>query len=113
LPLEIGEVMVSITGLEFAYANAPQRMKSLVMGVWFAITGTGNLSVVLFTSLIGTKIVNADGSLTIPDDHKLFHLTEAGQFYFYAGLMFVGAAVFAVIAKVLMTEPNEIEEAAN
>src|SRR5262249_18301920 len=29
VPLEIGEVMLSVTGLEFAYANAPARMKSV------------------------------------------------------------------------------------
>ncbi len=59
MPLEIGEVMVSVTGLEFAYANAPARMKSVVMGVWFCITATGNLSVALLTTLIGTSTVNS------------------------------------------------------
>jgi proton-dependent oligopeptide transporter, POT family len=103
-PLEIGEVMVSVTGLEFAYANAPPRMKSMVMGVWFGITGTGNLSVAILTHYIGTTVVSADGTVTIPDDHKPFHLTSAEQFYFYAGMMFVGAIAFMILAKLLM--PN-------
>jgi proton-dependent oligopeptide transporter, POT family len=102
LPLEIGEVMVSVTGLEFAYANAPARMKSMVMGVWFGITGTGNLSVAILTHLIGTTTVNSDGSLGVPNDGKPFHLTSAEQFYFYAGMMFVGALVFIVLSKILM-----------
>jgi POT family proton-dependent oligopeptide transporter len=102
LPLEIGEVMVSVTGLEFAYANAPARMKSMIMGVWFGITGTGNLSVAILTHLIGTTVVNSDGTFTVPDDGKHFHLTATEQYYFYAGAMFVGALVFIVISKILM-----------
>jgi proton-dependent oligopeptide transporter, POT family len=102
LPLEIGEVMVSVTGLEFAYANAPPRMKSVVMGVWFGITGTGNLSVAILTALIGTSTVNSEGTVVIPDDNKYFHLTAAQQFYFYAILMLLGAAAFVLISRLLM-----------
>src|SRR5207244_6672577 len=32
--LSAGEVMVSITGLEFPYTQAPNRMKSLLMSMW-------------------------------------------------------------------------------
>lgn len=43
--LTIGEVMVSITGLEFAYTQAPKRMKSTVMGFWLMATSLGNVLV--------------------------------------------------------------------
>jgi POT family proton-dependent oligopeptide transporter len=34
LLITVAEVMVSITGLEFAYTQAPKRMKSIIMGFW-------------------------------------------------------------------------------
>jgi POT family proton-dependent oligopeptide transporter len=43
--ITIGEVMVSITGLEFAYTQAPKRMKSTVMGFWLIIVTLGNVLV--------------------------------------------------------------------
>ena len=46
--LTAGEVMVSITGLEFAYTQAPNKMKSFVMALWLLAVSLGNQ----FTSLI-------------------------------------------------------------
>jgi len=43
--LGCGEIMVSITGLEFAYSQAPQSMKSVVMAGWLLTTAVGNLIV--------------------------------------------------------------------
>ena len=40
--------MVSITGLEFAYTQAPNKMKSFVMALWLLAVSLGNQ----FTSLI-------------------------------------------------------------
>jgi POT family proton-dependent oligopeptide transporter len=40
--LSAGEVMVSITGLEFAYTQAPNRMKSLLMAMWLLSIALGN-----------------------------------------------------------------------
>jgi POT family proton-dependent oligopeptide transporter len=45
------EVMVSITGLEFAYTQAPQRMKSTIMGFWLLTVALGNVLVVFVTKL--------------------------------------------------------------
>ncbi len=36
------EVMVSITGLEFSYAQAPKAMKSVIMAVWLLSVSLGN-----------------------------------------------------------------------
>ena len=55
--LSAGEVMVSITGLEFSFAAAPPSMKSLVMAGWLLTVAIGNLLVAtvaesnLFTNL--------------------------------------------------------------
>jgi len=43
--------MVSVTGLEFAYTQAPQRMKSLVNGFWQLTVSLGNILVALTASL--------------------------------------------------------------
>ena len=40
--LTLGEAMVSITGLEFSYTQAPNKMKSAVMAVWLFTVSTGN-----------------------------------------------------------------------
>ncbi|MEY3012044.1 MAG: hypothetical protein RIT45_779 [Pseudomonadota bacterium] len=45
------EVMVSVTGLEFAYTQAPRRMKSTIMGFWLLVVALGNKLVVLVTQL--------------------------------------------------------------
>ena len=47
----IAEVMVSITGLEFAYTQAPKRMKSTVMGFWMLTVSVGQVLVTLLASL--------------------------------------------------------------
>lgn len=46
------EVMVSITGLEFAYTQAPKRMKSTIMGFWLLTVSLGNVLVAVLTKLI-------------------------------------------------------------
>lgn len=46
--LTAGEVMISITGLEFSYTQAPKTMKSVIMAVWLFSVSLGNL----FTSAV-------------------------------------------------------------
>ena len=40
--LTLGEAMVSITGLEFSYTQAPNKMKSAVMALWLFTVSLGN-----------------------------------------------------------------------
>jgi len=68
------EVMVSITGLEFAYTQAPTRMKSTIMGFW------------LLTVALGNKLTAV---LTGFDDMSL-----TGFFLVFAGLMAFAAVLF-------------------
>jgi len=41
--LTCAEIMISITGLEFSYTQAPKSMKSVVMAVWLFSVSLGNL----------------------------------------------------------------------
>ena len=46
-----GEVLVSITGLEFAYTQSPESTRSFVSAAWLASTALGNLLILVFASL--------------------------------------------------------------
>jgi len=72
------EVLVSATGLEFAYTQAPRNMKSTISGFWLLTVTAGNLLVAL---LAGFK------SLALVD-----------FFWTFAGLMAAAAIAFAVLA---------------
>lgn len=56
LLITIAEVMVSITGLEFAYTQAPKRMKSMVMGFWLLTVAFGNVLVALLARFGDLKL---------------------------------------------------------
>jgi len=83
--LTAAEVMVSITGLEFSYTQAPNSMKSFIMGLWLLSVSLGNG----ITALVNTLIVNPDGT---------FKLNGSEYFWFFAGLMFVTAVAFIFVA---------------
>jgi proton-dependent oligopeptide transporter, POT family len=83
--LTLGETMVSITGLEFSYTQAPNKMKSAVMALWLLTVSMGNL----FTAAVNYFIRNDDGSVKMNDQQ---------YFLFFAVLMLVAAAVFVVFA---------------
>lgn len=70
------EVMVSITGLEFAYTQAPTRMKSTIMGFWLLSVSLGNKLTAVVTKL--------------PD------MTLLTSFWVFAGLMGVAAVLFGI-----------------
>ena len=75
--LTMGEVMVSITGLEFAYSQAPRRMKSTIMGLWLLTVTVGNV----FVSAI-----------------SLTHLPAARSFWLFAAVGAAAALLFGVRA---------------
>lgn len=78
LVLTMAEVMVSITGLEFAYTQAPRSMKSTIMSLWFLTVTAGNL----FTAVI----------------NLLNRFQGASEFYFFATCMFVVSGIFVLLA---------------
>lgn len=50
--LTIGEVLISMTGLEYAYQNAPLKMKSTISAFWLLTVSTGNYLVSLINNNI-------------------------------------------------------------
>jgi POT family proton-dependent oligopeptide transporter len=80
--LEAGEVMLSSTALEFAFSQSPERMKSITMSFWLMTIAGGHFLVATFTNL----------------NSRFVHARGAGEFYFYAALMFVVAGVFIFLA---------------
>lgn len=84
--LTLGEAMVSITGLEFSYTQAPNKMKSAVMAAWLFTVSLGNQ----FTAQLNFFISNPDGTSKMSDFN---------YYLFFAGLMFVATAIFSVVAR--------------
>jgi len=87
-----GEIMVSITGLEFSYTQAPKRLKSMIMSFFLAAVTVGNL----FTSAVNYFIQNPDGSSK---------LSGVNYYLFFAGLMFVTAVIFIFVAMFYQEKP--------
>jgi POT family proton-dependent oligopeptide transporter len=77
--ISLAEVLVSVTGLEFAYTQAPRSMKSTIMGFWFVAMSLGNVLTAAIT------YVNPFGPVTF--------------FAFFAALMFVAACGFWFVAR--------------
>eukprot|EP01087_Luapelamoeba_hula_P015645 TRINITY_DN4699_c0_g1_i1.p1 TRINITY_DN4699_c0_g1~~TRINITY_DN4699_c0_g1_i1.p1 ORF type:complete len:563 (-),score=65.16 TRINITY_DN4699_c0_g1_i1:195-1883(-) len=78
--LAAGEIMVSITGLELAYSQAPASMKGIVMASWSLTTAFGNLLVAAIAEV------------------ELFG-DQAIEFFFYAGLMAVFIVIFLLFCR--------------
>jgi POT family proton-dependent oligopeptide transporter len=78
--------MVSITGLEFSYTQAPNKMKSAVMAAWLFTVSLGNQ----FTAQLNFFISNPDGSSKMSDFN---------YYLFFAGLMFAATLIFSIVAR--------------
>ena len=74
------EVLVSITGLEFAYTQAPRTMKSTIMGFWLLCVTFGNVLVAFLAPM-----------------QTILDLSEF--FWVFTGVMAAAAVVFAILAK--------------
>jgi POT family proton-dependent oligopeptide transporter len=72
-------VLVSVTGLEFAYTQAPRSMKSTMMGFWLLCVTFGNVLVAFLAPM-----------------EQILELSEF--FFVFTGLMALAAVIFAVLA---------------
>lgn len=79
LLLTLAEVLVSTTGLEFAYSQAPLSMKGTLMSLWNLTVTAGNLAVAFASYFAFFK--------------------GPSLFFFYAGLAGLAAVALAFIAK--------------
>ncbi len=84
--LTAGEVMLSVTHLEFAYTQAPRKMKSLVMCTYLGSISLGNV----FTAAVNFFIQNPDGSVK---------LKGSAYFYFFVIVMLVTAVLFLFVSQ--------------
>lgn len=77
LVITLAEVLVSITGLEFAYTQAPKTMKSVIMGFWLLTVSFGNvLTAVVYETFAGG--------------------TLSHSFWIFAALMAGAAMIFGI-----------------
>jgi proton-dependent oligopeptide transporter, POT family len=90
--LTFGEVLVSATGLEFAYSQAPQAMKGVLMAFWNLSVTVGNLWVLVVNA--GVKNDAVIGFV----QSSGFGLT-AFQMFFFAVFAFVAALIFGLVAR--------------
>jgi POT family proton-dependent oligopeptide transporter len=77
--MTVAEVLVSITGLEFAYTQAPRAMKSTIMSFWLLCVTFGNLLVAFLAPLQKT-------------------IALSSFFWLFAGLMAGAALIFSLLA---------------
>jgi POT family proton-dependent oligopeptide transporter len=86
LVLTFGEVAVSVTHLEFAYTQAPTKMKSLVMCTYLGSIALGNA----FTARVDHYIQNADGTVKLPG---------ASYYFFFIKVMLAMAVLYLFVSR--------------
>ncbi|XP_059616665.1 peptide transporter family 1-like [Phlebotomus argentipes] len=90
-----GEVMFSVTGLEFSYSQAPVSMKSVLQACWLLTVAFGNILVVTITQL------------------KFFD-SQSAEFFQFATMMAIDMGIFVLIAMrykyVVYSDENAAEE---
>ena len=89
--LTLGEVLVSATGLEFAYSQAPAPMKGAILAFWSLSVTVGNLWVLLAnTAVRNDAVTRAIGQTGVG--------VMSFQMFFFAGFAFLAALAFGVYA---------------
>ena len=84
------EILVSITGLEFSYTQAPRKMKSLVMALYF-----GSITLGTFFTYLVNKLNAHDGKL---------YLEGADYYLFFTWLMLAASVLFIFVALKFKTQ---------
>jgi len=80
------EVMVSITALEFAYTQAPRKMKSMIQSIQLLAISLGNM----FAAVVNDVIKNEDGTSKLPG---------ASYYWFFVIAMLVTSVLFIPLAR--------------
>jgi dipeptide/tripeptide permease len=93
--ITLGECLFSVTGLSFAYSQAPPTMKSILTAFWLLNDAIGNVVVI---------IVAETGSA----------MSQMAEFFMFSGLMFVTTALFIVMTLFYeYVEPRDVRELAD
>ncbi|KAM9804858.1 solute carrier family 15 member 1 [Neosynchiropus ocellatus] len=89
--ITLGEVMFSVTGLEFSYSQAPSNMKAVLQAGWLFTVAVGNIIVLL-----------VDKIATLPK--------KWAEYFLFASLLVVVCFIFSIMAFFYTyIDPNEIE----
>ena len=97
--LTLGEVLVSATGLEFAYSQAPLPMKGVITSFWNLSVTIGNLWVLLANSSVKSEGVTGYIKSTGTS-------VTAFQMFFFAGFALLAALLFALYARGYRMQDN-------
>ncbi|XP_077302119.1 peptide transporter family 1-like [Arctopsyche grandis] len=92
--LTMGEVMFSVTGLEFSFTQAPASMKSVLTAGWLLTVAFGNLIVVIVAESKGFS-------------------SQVDEFFLFAGLMILDMIIFWLMTlkyEYVDITPTEIED---
>ena len=90
--MQMGEVLVGISGLQFVYTQAPKSLKSVATAYWFINNSMGNLLVAVISEL------------------NPFIEQQTINFFFYAFLMFTAILIFAKMSsnyQLIKDTPND------
>jgi POT family proton-dependent oligopeptide transporter len=99
LLLTFGEVLVSATALEFAYSQATQGMKGIIMAFWYLASTFGSLWVLMTNAAVRNDGVTAWIAGT-------GYSENAFLMFFFAAFAFVAAAAFALYARNYRMQDN-------
>lgn len=93
------EVLVSTTGLEFAFREAAPEMKSTIMSFWLLTVSMGDLILAWITKML-SKGASAESGESV----------TSGRFLLYAGMIFTVAVIFSAISTVYRYRDKEAAE---
>ncbi|NWI95086.1 S15A1 protein, partial [Pitta sordida] len=89
--LTCGEVVFSVTGLEFSYSQAPSNMKSVLQAGWLLTVAVGNIIVLIVAGASQLE-------------------KQWAEYVLFAALLLVVCVIFAIMASFYTyVDPNEIE----
>jgi POT family proton-dependent oligopeptide transporter len=99
LLLTFGEVLVSATALEFAYSQATQAMKGVIMAFWYLASTFGSLWVLLTNAAVRNDAVTSQIATTGLSENAFL-------MFFFAAFAFVAALAFALYARTYPMQDN-------
>lgn len=85
--------MFAITGYEFSYAQAPASMKTVLQACWLLVYSFGNVIIVIETFI------------------RPHNISQADEFFLYAGLMVMATLLFMVLARNYKSSQTELDGA--
>ncbi|KAF3827512.1 hypothetical protein GH733_002998 [Mirounga leonina] len=89
-----GEVMFSVTGLEFSYSQAPASMKSVLQAAWLLTVAVGNIIVLVVAQFSG--------------------LVQWAEFILFSCLLLVVCLIFSVMGHYYVPiKPEDLQEPAD